>query len=377
MSEIHDHLIKLADHLDSLGKPDCADKIDTLIKSASLSKVAQYVGVIGYVLKQNRAMGNCIRKKRVTSNSSMQDVVLECLSEYQDGQSYGNNEWTAKYAQVIKQGPDLFGNAHLYFISALGYESKIPEHIANVQKIDETLREEGIEDAIISKILSNVDTLGNILQKEANLPFPFKVAAPQSPRGRWSRFWNPSETSWNPLSWSKGQRQRGQNLDTMAEMDQLLEQVMGIITTGRSLQSSINRLKGMEGYLSGKISGINKRQITPILQAIQSLDPTNWSANLRVLQNLGPALEKIKATGDPNLIQIVDRATQLTQEISSGVKSIYTNLETAQNTMQTLRQREPLAGRRDFSGAGQGTLTSDVFGTLQEVLDYISQNPLD
>ena len=47
MSEIHDHLVKLADHLDSLGKPKCGDAIDKLIESASLVKVAQYVGAIG------------------------------------------------------------------------------------------------------------------------------------------------------------------------------------------------------------------------------------------------------------------------------------------------------------------------------------------
>jgi len=50
-AHIKDHLIELADQLDKTGQTSCADAVDNLIKTAFLEKVAQYVRVIGYVLK--------------------------------------------------------------------------------------------------------------------------------------------------------------------------------------------------------------------------------------------------------------------------------------------------------------------------------------
>ena len=113
---ITDHLVKLSDSLDKAGKSQCSNIVDGLIKDRSITKIAQYVGVIGYVLKQNRAIANCVRKKRVANSGSMQEVVLDCLKEYQDGQEYGNNEWTAKYAQVIEDSPKDFGSSQTDFL---------------------------------------------------------------------------------------------------------------------------------------------------------------------------------------------------------------------------------------------------------------------
>ena len=82
MDKIRMYLVEISDRLEREVKTTCVDAIDELVKTSSLKKVAQYVGVIGYVLKQERAMSNCIRKKRAASSSEpMQEIVLGCLKE--------------------------------------------------------------------------------------------------------------------------------------------------------------------------------------------------------------------------------------------------------------------------------------------------------
>ena len=172
MNRISQHLINLSDHLDKTGKVICADAVDRLLVSGAMQKVAQYVGVIGYVLKQERAMSNCIRKKRVASTQSMQEVVLSCLKEYQDGQNYQNDDWTNKYASLIRQAPIAFDKTHLAFLAALGQEANIEQHITILEKTAEILEDHNVEDEMMNQVLSHVRIYGDILKKEANVGNP-------------------------------------------------------------------------------------------------------------------------------------------------------------------------------------------------------------
>ena len=162
MDSISEHLAQLSDGLDKAGQTKCADIVDNLIQNKSVVKLAQYVGVIGYVLKQNRAMGNCIRKKRASSTSSMQEVVLDCLKEYQDGQEYGNdNEWTKKYAQIIQQIPEKFETLGPEFLNILSEENQIDSHIDNIKKAHFLLKENNINDDLIESAIKDIKKLEN------------------------------------------------------------------------------------------------------------------------------------------------------------------------------------------------------------------------
>ncbi len=178
------YLAELATNLDNSGNIKCADVIDELIKNKSVVKVAQYVGVIGYVLKQNRAMGNCIRKKRVANTGSMQQVVLDCLKEYQDGQQYGNNDWTAKYAQVIEQFPENFDSAHIAFIEAIAQENNLDEHFDRIKKAHKLLEKNNIEDDLLSALVIDINLLKSSQKGDDR---PFKVATSRSQQGFWSK----------------------------------------------------------------------------------------------------------------------------------------------------------------------------------------------
>ena len=94
-------LVALADRCDKLGLTKQADLIDSALSGGSFEKTAQYVGAVGYALRQHRAMGNCIRKKRATSKSP-QDAVMSCLDEYQEGMRYEDETWAEKYAQAYQ-----------------------------------------------------------------------------------------------------------------------------------------------------------------------------------------------------------------------------------------------------------------------------------
>ena len=225
MQDLNPHLSDLGDKFDQAGKTVCADAIDNLIQSDSLNKVAQYVGVIGYVLKQQRAMGNCLRKKRAAaSDRAMQEIVLECLSEYQDGQDYHDTEWHSKYAQVITEHPADFDRSHLELLAQIASEQGINQHIENVENAAILLQENDEDADVVNQVLSHIQTFGGILQKEATSHYPFKLAAPSS-RSRWSRFWKPNQFNWwNPMSWS-GRWRGGDESDTKLEMRQILERI--------------------------------------------------------------------------------------------------------------------------------------------------------
>jgi len=240
--KLTEHLLDLSDKLDQKEKRKSADAVDGLIKSASLTKLAQYVGVIGYVLKQNRAMGNCIRKKRASSNIAMQDIVLSCLKEYQDGQQFNDTNWTSKYAQVIQDTPSAFDTVHLRMLAELGHSWDIKNHVDKVEKVAAMLETENAADPVIKQILSHIGSLGEILSKEAS-HVNFKVAAPKSKRSRWSRFWSPSQTSWNPLSWSGRARTRGDDQEAMLEMDAVLNSIREISSTSQQAKTTMLRLK--------------------------------------------------------------------------------------------------------------------------------------
>jgi len=166
--DTNNHLIKLADNLDKNQKSASADAVDNLIKQNSLNKVAQYVGAIGYVLKQERAMSNCIRRKRVANSGSMQEVVLGCLKEYQDGQDYHDTEWTSKYAQLVKKLPDKFSDIHVNFLHKIADQNNMSQHIYNIESTADSLKKDGVNDDYINNILSHVYELEFILSKDLN-----------------------------------------------------------------------------------------------------------------------------------------------------------------------------------------------------------------
>lgn len=373
MQDLNKYLIMLSDKFDRQGKEVCANVVDDLIQSDSLVKVAQYVGVIGYVLKQNRAMGNCIRKKRAAAgNRAMQEVVLECLKEYQDGQDYHDTEWHSKYAQTITDRPADFDKLHLEMFAQWGQEADIQSHVEKVENAAVVLHENGAQDGTINQVLSHVETLGNILKKEASTNLPFKLAAPPSSRNLWSRLWTPSQYHWwNPASWG-GRWQRGEDQEVITEMSNVIEGIRNIAVTTQRMKMQINRL---QSQVSGSMSG--DPGLNNIVQIINQLDPTDWNKNLLATQQLRTTLPYTPAV-DPQQSQM---AMELVEDMANATNGIYDQIDDIQENMNRMRLRSPVRGRN--SGlTGKGTKNpfgmsspSEEFGVLERVLSKLYENP--
>lgn len=377
MQNISEYLANLSDKLDAAGKTVCADSVDKLLKNKSAVKVAQYVGAIGYVLKQNRAMCNCVRQKRVTSNAAMQEVIFECLKEYQDGQSYGNNEWTEKYASVVKLAPDSFDNAHLYLIAEIAAHNNIQSHIDDLEVTAALLNENNSSDPFIDTLLSDLGSYGEILKGDQNSR-PFKLAAPQSPRSRWNRFFSRAL----PWQWGKAGRERGEDKDTMIEMDNVLENIMSITTRAQQIRTGIYRLQNqVYGYLAGSGQDLgttnqpmmeNANIIPVVVRKIQELDDTNWNKSVLAIQQMQHLLSEQTPRNSYNN-QALTLAKELCDNMAGSINEVYKNIQQIQTNMQTLRQRAPVKGRE----VGGIVSPAEEFGALEQVLNKLYENPFD
>jgi len=80
---------------------------DNAIKVAKgfekLEKEAQYLGVQGYWLQQERAFCNCYRDKRNDKDMQPQEAWMECWQEYKDLQNKDSDEFFEKYASKFEQ----------------------------------------------------------------------------------------------------------------------------------------------------------------------------------------------------------------------------------------------------------------------------------
>lgn len=352
---LNDYLVELADKLDAQGKKEAANAVDDVIQAGSLSKLAQYVGVIGYALKQNRAMSNCIRKKRVSSKAPMQSVVLDCLKEYQDGQSYDDNEWASKYAQVVQQRPNLF-DATVSFLTQISLANDMDAHLKRVIALDEALEKCASRDEQISSTLDNYLILRDMLARDAlankevgnhNQP-PFKVAAPASPRGWWQRLLRPTDSWWRDTS-------RGRNDDARFEMDQILDNLIQLtdITGQARLQIS---------YLRQQILG----SITPVdpklKQLVTDLSPDNWRDASRIISEI-----------ERYVGQLPFETANYLRNIHQQMQTVYQRLQNIQRLMTNLRQRDAVLGWGDDTLAAP----TEDWEALYAVMSKLYNDPLD
>jgi len=105
MKNVNDKLTKIASALESKGLKKSSLVVRDAIKAAANYKMAQYVGVQGYWLKNRRCWDNCYRHKRTAEpGTPAQEVWMECWSEYNDSINNDSSPW-GKYANkedVIK-----------------------------------------------------------------------------------------------------------------------------------------------------------------------------------------------------------------------------------------------------------------------------------
>lgn len=416
MQDITLYLVELSDKLDKKNKIICANAIDNLIKSSSLQKVAQYVGVIGYVLKQERAMSNCIRHKRVESKQSMQEVVMDCLKEYQDGQDYRDNDWTSKYASNIKSNPSLFKNAHVDIINEIQDSNSISLHAENIKKVASLLHQYGEQDSFINQILSHYQVMNEMTNN--GLKKNFKLAQHFDPKsGKWTRSWwnrlrQPNQKSWtnrfNPFYYNEENRERGSDADVIVGIKNVLLNLTSVSQLVQNIKTKIYRVKqeaqhyttqthenmfdktpSSGNYLPGTQKsevGLkeNTNTVGQIAEYINKLDPTNWNSSVAAIQQLYYLLSNndsgLKNTRNKD---IVDRTYKLIENIDENVKNVYSKIESVQELMKEIPTHNAILGRdikfKDNDETNPRALKSPIneFLDMQYKLEKLYENPFD
>jgi len=103
MKKIVQNLTKIASSLDSQKRIKLASQIDKFADALVQIKTAQYVGVQGYWIRNERCWSNCYRQKRAeTPKKASQVVWQECQNEYVESINNPTSGWE-KYAQDEKQ----------------------------------------------------------------------------------------------------------------------------------------------------------------------------------------------------------------------------------------------------------------------------------
>ena len=113
MDNIVTNLVGLADRLDRKGMVKQAIAIDKIAANLDNIKTAQYVGIQGYWIRNERCWSNCYRIKRA-SNPSMgaYEVWKECQNEYVDSLNNDSDTWD-KYAGGDNQAIQKFAGKQL------------------------------------------------------------------------------------------------------------------------------------------------------------------------------------------------------------------------------------------------------------------------
>lgn len=358
---LNEHLFKLADGLDQKNKIITANLVDDVIKNQSLLKVAQYVGAIGYVLRQNRAMGNCIRRKRVKAQGSMQEVVFECLKEYQDGNKFYDTDWARKYAEVVRQEPEQFKIAHIEFLQALSETNDINTHVNRLQALSQRLRDDDITDDLIDKVLLHVAQLetmieGDMRKEGRNSTSPFKEA-----QGFWSGLAQ-------GVSEGLGNLQRGR------QTGKVKPYIQQMITALQNIRSYAQQSKNINKRIQNIGSQITDRRpaMVNLRNKLTNFNVLTSFRNQQIINDVKNAVMTLYSSGSlsNNMGQVRDQVEPLLNQVSQLQSGISQGIRTIQSQLNMVRNEPAL---RNQASPHLMNTYQNVMSSLQKMY----QNPFD
>lgn len=100
MANLIEKLAGLATQLDNAKLTKAADIVDSINNNVLRIVTAQYEGVQGYWVRNQRCWSNCYRQKRQSSDKPAQVIWSECQSEYEESLGKDNSAWD-KYAEGL------------------------------------------------------------------------------------------------------------------------------------------------------------------------------------------------------------------------------------------------------------------------------------
>lgn len=207
MENIFSELALIANLLDKKGHIKFADSVDGIISSALDIKVAQYVGIQGYWIRNSRCWGNCVRQKK-TSDPKMasQDIWAACHKEYLSSLGSPDSTWD-KYADT-SEGMVKSASARVDFDKSLQkkIEAKIAAGSDTRSSIIASLDEQQGE--YFGRLIEDSSSLIRIADSltEDDLDLALRLGSAAAGLSKMARWWHPADWMGGVGDWANKNR---------------------------------------------------------------------------------------------------------------------------------------------------------------------------
>lgn len=219
MDQIIKALAMIANDLDDKGLLAFADAVDKIADTALDIKVAQYVGIQGYWIRNSRCWGNCLRQKKTSSpEKPSQEIWASCHKEYLESLGSPDSTWD-KYAGS-SEGMLKSASARSDFDNS--FKKKIEAKVSSGAdlrfSIVAALDEQGSENfgrliEASSELVKMADQLS-----ETDLEMSMKLAQAAADLSKTARFWHPADWMGGIGDWaSKNRAEHANKLQQKAQ----------------------------------------------------------------------------------------------------------------------------------------------------------------
>lgn len=207
MDQIIKELAAIANDLDSKGLSKLADAVDEIADTALDIKVAQYVGIQGYWVRNSRCWGNCLRQKKTSSpEKPSQEIWAACHKEYLESLGNPDSTWD-KYAGS-SEGFIKSASARDEFHK--GFKAKIESKVAAGadlrSAIVASMDEQGSEN--FGRLIEASNALVKMADElsENDLDTSLRLANAASSLSKVARWWHPADWMGGIGDWASRNR---------------------------------------------------------------------------------------------------------------------------------------------------------------------------
>ena len=354
MSKVITALANLATKLDNAKLTKAADVLDSVNANVLKIVTAQYEGIQGYWVRNQRCWSNCYRQKREATNKPAQEVWFECQKEYEASLGKDSSPWD-KYANEL---PNLIKTAsvrvqHRAFAEQERFHAKLWSKVAEgteypvavFESIDERAQE--ISDSILNQAIKVASVSADLkkkgeveLAKEAAKIATFLVKMSQAHMGV-----SESNAWMNPKNWGQGIKEMVGGWTGGTSPQVLQKRLQRVLTTIENLRSrfpaDMTKLTPQQDQSLRPQFQQLQQPIQGELQQLAKMTRNNPAAG-RIYQQILPAFNQFgHAQNIPSRRKALDQLSQALQQAAGSVGQLQPTQQGAQqNPAVDNQQRE-------------------------------------
>ena len=349
-----ENIVKIASAAEDKGLLKQASALDSISKKMVMTKFAQYVGIQGYWIKNERCWSNCYRQKRATSKKAAQEVWVECQKEYADSINNPKSTWS-KYANEVAPLTKFASSNHEKVAGKIiatekeYFETKVAEKVASgseyhtavyntIQERSDKYAESQID--LATEMLKVADSLyDNGMQKEAS--------------------------------------------DLALEANELMKEAQAGL--GSTMGNLWQGVKNVGSFLGGGKEGLGKQRIINILDDIRNFINKKMQslAQVRNIANTPEGKAKYKEASIQAVNEFIDKLPKSVKQISNMavktkdplIQSMASQAITILNKWKTAMDAKPSLNIFSSLSSELSTMMSGASGTPANSVGYGAKTP--